>query len=99
VRDLSSEDFRTLFDLFIGGEGTLFGTALIVSEVSLKRTRLSLLVNNLRHLVDVFWVNSLVCVDLRMGGEDLVNSSLLLMRNLVGSHKWLAIVNLKGKGR
>lgn len=60
MRDLSSEDFGTLFDLFIGGEGTLFGAAVVVGEVSLKRTGFSLLVDNLGHLVDVFWVNSLV---------------------------------------
>jgi hypothetical protein len=63
VRDLGSEDFRTLFDLFAGLELAGFAAAIIICPFSLEGTGFPLLMNYRFDLIHIFWMNSLTLVD------------------------------------
>ncbi len=97
MRDLGSEDFRTLFDFLALLVLTSLATAIIIGPLSFKLTRLSLLVD---YLIDfIFWMNSLALVDLRMRRENMLNRPFSMMNLRVWSSIWLSIVYLKRKRR
>lgn len=98
VRDLSSEDFRTLLDLLIRLKRAFFGAFLIINKVLFKRAGISLLEDDLLHLVDVLWVNSMVGCVLGVRRQDLMNGSLSVMSDVGWSDIGLSVVDVDREG-
>jgi hypothetical protein len=95
MRDLGSEDFRWLLDFFILRERTWQYSLIFI--IPFKRTRISLLMNNVFHLVNILGVNSLSCRNRAMWRENLVNWSFIVVWRMWSSNIRLPIIEFEGE--